>query len=193
MQVQFFDYDRKVQSPQYRRTSEQVTMSETVSYSVIEASPRLSGTLLTRSSGPWTERFTFDPDLQVANTISNIVEFEAGKSAIKLKQEIKNLIGKFEGQESVFAPNFVSQEVARNAKKFIDLIPLNRKLPKVDADGEGAMMFLWAETSKRVLVVVEADRLHIAFNAASPNSEYSADIPFNGTSLPEQLVTNLPL
>lgn len=186
-------YDEDVQTPAQLQPTGHETMSETVGYFIGE--PKLTRRQPFRSSkdeflqGSFGVNHVWLP----ANTMISFVGFESGHSTLKLKQEIKNLIGKFEGEGSIFAPNFVSPDVAQNAKKFIDLIPLDRKLPKVDADGEGAMMFLWPDSELRVLVVVEADRLHIAFNATVPEAEYIPELPFDGTVLPEVLVANLPI
>ena len=128
----------------------------------------------------------------LANTITNVVRYEVGQKLISKKLEIQKLIETFVGDDSVFAPNTISQNVAEAAKKFLDLLPLNKTLPKVEADGEGAMMFLWTHQEKHLLVLVETDRLHMAINAASPEANYVSDIHFDGNSLPGQLIDRLP-
>ncbi len=125
-------------------------------------------------------------------TMTTFVKYEVGTSLLSQKNEIQNLIEKFVGDNSVFAPNTISPHVADTAKKLLSLIPLNKQLPKVDADGEGAMLFLWSHGRKHFLVIVEADRLHLVINAATPAADYVSDIIFDGTSLPEQLIDHVP-
>lgn len=128
----------------------------------------------------------------MANTISEVVSFPVAEKVIVKKQEIQKLIDSFVGNESVFAPNTISPDVADSAKKFIDLIPLGKNLPKIAADGEGAMEFLWTYEKKHLLVVLEADQLHLAIDAATENVDYVPDVPFDGINLPDQLRTLIP-
>jgi hypothetical protein len=186
----------------YRKNiyGEDTTISQSRGYLVLESSPSLADAQISRNAYDegahikWMRPSAFQNSINSAlqKTINRIVDFQDAQETIAQRAEIKKLIDRFVGDDSIFAPNIISHEVADASKKLLDLLPFDSKLPKVEADGEGAMMFLWTKQRKHLFAIVEADRIHLAIDATTPATDYVIDLPFDGTALPIRLAELLP-
>ena len=74
------------------------------------------------------------------------------------------------------------------ANAVVNLLPDEGVFPKIAPDGEGAIALHFETGESHVIVIVDGWNLHLVRNAATPEAEYFDDIPFDGVSLPQQLI-----
>lgn len=75
----------------------------------------------------------------------------------------------------------VTSSSASAACKFLDELPVDAPLPKVNAEGDGGVLFAWGSPNTgRNLVIVEDWCFHVVLNAGTNNAVYFENLPFGG-------------
>jgi hypothetical protein len=81
---------------------------------------------------------------------------------------------------------------AETAIAFIQQLPSDRAFPKLTADGEGGIIFVWRERSPRVLMTVDKGKLLLITNPGQPNSHHFRSLNFDGETIPALILENIP-
>jgi hypothetical protein len=96
------------------------------------------------------------------------------------------------------APNWygaeakVSEESALTAQKFLRCLPYGSVLPKVAADGEGDVMFVWEGPAVSCVVTVEPKTLHLVSNPGSKGVQQIDGQKFLGVQIPPTILRHIP-
>jgi hypothetical protein len=96
------------------------------------------------------------------------------------------------------APNWysanakVSEGSASTAEKFLRCLPFGSALPKVAADGEGDIMFVWEGPSVNCIVTVEPKTLHLVSNPGSKGVQQIDAQKFLGVQIPPTILRHIP-
>lgn len=96
------------------------------------------------------------------------------------------------------APNWsgsdtkVSEESASTAEKFLRCLPVGSALPKVAADGEGDVMFVWEGPSVSCVVTVEPKTLHLVSKPGSKLVQQIDGQKFLGVQIPPTILRHIP-
>lgn len=85
----------------------------------------------------------------------------------------------------------VSMDTGTAAICLLYALGMKKRLPKIAPDGEGGLDLLWDGDSP-VLIVVDGWKLHVVFNAATPQATYLDGVPFNGLSIPDFISKAIP-
>jgi hypothetical protein len=93
------------------------------------------------------------------------------------------------GSESVN----VSRLAAATAIRFLEALPVNRKLPKVSPDGEGDLLFVWDDTRESCYITVEHDRLHLLLNPGKEKVSHVDNVQFIGQHIPLSVLPHIPV
>lgn len=90
-------------------------------------------------------------------------------------------------------PTRVSPESALAAELFLACLPESRPLPKVGADGEGDVMFVWEYPDQTYVVTVEPKAVHLVAGVGSPDVHHVNAKPFYGAHVPLEILRHLPM
>jgi hypothetical protein len=96
------------------------------------------------------------------------------------------------------APNWygtdakVSEESASTAEKFLRCLPFGSALPKVAADGEGDVMFVWEGPGISCVVTVEPKTLHLVSRPGSKTVQQIDGQKFLGVQIPPTILRHIP-
>ncbi|HLZ03426.1 MAG TPA: hypothetical protein VKR55_14905 [Bradyrhizobium sp.] len=98
------------------------------------------------------------------------------------------------------APNWsgrgtrVSEASAQSAKKFLECLPGNARLPRVAPDGEGDVMFVWDNLpgGQSCVVTVEKRDLHLACGLGTPEAQHVDAQRFLGLKIPKAIFDRIP-
>jgi hypothetical protein len=96
------------------------------------------------------------------------------------------------------APNWygdtakVSEGSALTAEKFLRCLPLGSALPKVAADGEGDVMFVWEGATVSCVVTVEPKTLHLVSKPGSKGVQQIDSQKFLGVQIPPTILRHIP-
>ena len=86
----------------------------------------------------------------------------------------------------------VSEESALTAEKFLRCLPTRVVLPKVAADGEGDIMFVWEDAGVSCIVTVEPKMLHLVSNPGSRAARQIDEQRFLGVQIPPTILRHIP-
>lgn len=78
------------------------------------------------------------------------------------------------------------------AQALITQLPSDRALPKVAPGDEGEVEMVWEEGDRATILVVDGWRLHIVLNPATNYSQHLPEKPFDGETIPEELLRSIP-
>jgi hypothetical protein len=90
-------------------------------------------------------------------------------------------------------PATISAETANTARRFLRALPHNRALPKVAADGEGDLLFVWEPPYGSCIVTVQPGLLHLVDHPGTQYAEHIDAQPFIGRHIPLAILHALPL
>jgi hypothetical protein len=85
----------------------------------------------------------------------------------------------------------VSEESASTAEKFLRCLPARSILPKVAADGEGDVMFVWEDGGVSCIVTVEPKILHLVSNPGGRGQQIDEQ-RFLGVEIPPTILRHIP-
>ncbi len=87
----------------------------------------------------------------------------------------------------------VSDETARAAQSFLDALPADRELPKVAPDGEGGLYMAWERIGEATVVIgVIGLLLYAVVGPGTPRSRHIPETAFDGTSIPMEILGEIP-
>lgn len=89
-------------------------------------------------------------------------------------------------------PTSITRTSADAARLFLACLPENRDLPKVAADGEGDVMFVWDGQQRSCIVTVEDTRLHLVADPGKPTARHIDASSFYGAHVPVALLEHIP-
>ena len=109
---------------------------------------------------------------------------------------LKRLVAKLEKEPLSWGPQEgerLTAQTSRNAQRFLDLLPSDRKLPKVAPDGDGGLYMAWEKHGEPTVVVgVGDDRLFAVVNPGTPESLHISETAFDGVSIPPEILSVIP-
>jgi hypothetical protein len=81
---------------------------------------------------------------------------------------------------------------AETALAFIRAMPADRAFPKLAADGEGGLIFLWESQERKAMITVDGGLLWLVRQPGEPDSFHFSPLRFDGETIPRIVIESLP-
>jgi len=120
---------------------------------------------------------------------SDILDYEERK--LQLQSIIEQMIHAAPSYDS--DPVAVREGAAATAQRFLQVLPINRELPKVAPDGEGDLLFVWEPPHGNCIATVQEDMLHLVDQPGTAHAAHIDAQQFTGGHIPVQILHAIPM
>lgn len=113
----------------------------------------------------------------------------------RTKDRLLHLLRKFESigfSHDAGCEGRISHATRSFAEKFLYLLPMGKRLPKIAPDGEGGLIMAWEGQGEPILATVDGPRLHAVIAAGTQDAKYFDDLPFDGPDIPDEILNAIP-
>jgi hypothetical protein len=117
--------------------------------------------------------------------------FEYAERKARLRSFVDSMIDEAPSWNS--EPVFVSEQAVATAQAFLRLLPNNRRLPVVAAEGDGGLLFVWEPPNGNCILVVEQNLLHLLDEPGTRSVAHIENERFLGTYIPPVILDRVPL